>query len=140
MEEKSKIVIQQAARDILNALKADILARLRNVVKQCAGNAMTPEYMAKLISEMAAAYAKNGNAGMEVVLSGRDFEASEAALKAALLNHLKANTEISMGQNFASGLQIGFKGSDVFLDFSDEALADVLCEFVGPKLAAALRK
>ena len=46
---------------------------------------------------------------------------------------------IRISSGVSAGLQIGFKGTDVFLDFSDEALADVICAYVGPKLAAALK-
>jgi hypothetical protein len=35
-------------------------------------------------------------------------------------------------------LKIGFKGSDVFFDFSDDAISDLICQFIGPKLTAML--
>ena len=60
-------------------------------------------------------------------------------LKGSLLADLKANPVIRINADAASGLQIGFKDSDVFLDFTDEALCDVICAYVGPKLAAALK-
>ena len=43
------------------------------------------------------------------------------------------------GRGFSAGLKIGFQGGDVFFDFSDDALAEIICEFVGPKLAAVLK-
>lgn len=141
-QEKSEAAIRQAARDILIALKSDILARLQAVTKECVAKAMTPELMGQLILEMAKGYTQKnptGDAGVEVILTPKDLASMESLLKGALLSNLRGNPEISVGNDFAAGLQIGFKGDDVYLDFSDEALADVICEFVGPKLAAVLK-
>ena len=52
---------------------------------------------------------------------------------------LKKNSSVQLGRGFAAGFKIGFNDSEVFLDFSDEALAEVICEFVGPKLAAVIK-
>ena len=138
-ENKANIAIRQAARDIVIALKADILKRLQDVVKQCAGEAMTPAVMAEMIKKMAEAYALQKDSEIEVILSPKDFSETARQLNAALLQNLKAEPVIHMGQNFSGGLQIGFKDQDVFLDFSDEALADIICEFVGPKLTAVIK-
>ena len=56
-----------------------------------------------------------------------------------LLADLHARPKISVGHDFQAGLQIGFSGEDVFLDFSDDTLSEIICEFVGPKLAAVLK-
>lgn len=138
-EEKARVTIQQAARDILIALKADLLKRLREVVKECSCEAMKPEVMADLVIQMAKAFASKGDEGVEILLASKNFDKVSEQLKGSLLKNLKSSPVISVGQNFSGGLQIGFKGQDVFLDFSDEALADVICDFVGPKIAAAIK-
>ncbi len=134
-EKRAAKNIRQAARDTLNTFKADLLARLQRVTKDMAGQAMTPALMADIIRTMAAAYAQKSDAGLEVLLPEKDAAALEAGLKAALLNNIK----VEAASGFSAGLKIGFNGSDEYLDFSDEALTDVICEFVGPKLAAILK-
>lgn len=138
-EKRAAVTIRQAARDIGIALKADLLARLRNVTQNAVDGAMTPQLMAQIVTAMAAAYAQNSAAGIEVILAKKDLEALETGLKASLRADLAAKTDICLGGDFSAGLKIGFRGSDVFFDFSDEALADVICEFVGPKLASVLK-
>ncbi len=133
-EKRANETIRQAARDTINTFKADLLARLQRVTKDMAGQAMTPALMADIIRTMAAAYAEKSAAGLEILLPEKDAAALEAGLKAALLNNIK--TEAS---GITAGLKIGFNGSDEYLDFSDDALTDVICEFVGPKLAALLK-
>ena len=139
-QEKANAAIRQAARDTVIALKTDLLAKLKNVTRSCIAEAMTPEVMKQIILTMAQAYAKDANAGdsLEVLLPKKEQEQAEAFLKSQLLAELKADPVIELTNEFNSGLQISFRDNDVYFDFSDDALADVLCRFVGPKLTAVI--
>lgn len=141
-QEKAEKAIRQACRDAVIALRADLLAKLNAVAKDCVANAMTAETMEQLILEMGRAYAaKNASAdaGIEVLLPKKDQDAMNSLMKSALLANLKANPKINLTGDFGSGLQFSFSGSDVFFDFSDDALADIICKFVGAKLAAVIK-
>ena len=48
---KGNAAIRQAARDVLIALRADIEARLKSLVTESIGKAMTPDVMGKIILE-----------------------------------------------------------------------------------------
>jgi V/A-type H+-transporting ATPase subunit E len=50
-EKRAASAIRQAARDITLALKEELQNRLRAVVKESVGKAMTPELMGKIILE-----------------------------------------------------------------------------------------
>ncbi|MBO5202812.1 MAG: hypothetical protein J6C30_08805 [Lentisphaeria bacterium] len=139
MQERAKITIQQAARDIVIGLKVELQERLRRIAKGSVEAAMTPQLMAQLIGAMANAYAQDSAKGIELILSQKDLDNLEQGLFASLSADLMAKCELSLGNDFSAGLKIGFKDNDIFLDFSDEALADVICEFVGPKLAALIK-
>ena len=140
-QEKANAAIRQAARDTVIALKTDLLAKLKNVTRSCIAEAMTPEVMKQIILTMVQAYAKDANAGdtLEVLLPKKEQEQAEAFLKAQLLAELKADPVIELTNEFNSGLQISFRDNDVYFDFSDDALAEVLCRFVGPKLTAVIK-
>ena len=140
-QDKANDAIRQAARDAVIALKADLLAKLNAVVHSCIGEAMTPEVMKQIILTMAQSYAKDANAGesLEVLISKQEQEQTQAFLKDQLLKALKASPVIELTTDFNSGLQISFRDSDVYFDFSDDALAEVICRFVGPKLTAVIK-
>ena len=140
-QDKANDAIRQAARDAVIALKADLLAKLNAVVHSCIGDAMTPEVMKQIILTMAQSYAKDANAGesLEVLISKQQQDQTEAFLKEQLLKELKASPVIELTTDFNSGLQISFRDSDVYFDFSDDALAEVICRFVGPKLTAVIK-
>ena len=140
-QDKANAAIRQAARDAVIALKADLLAKLNAVVHSCIGEAMTPEMMKQIILTMAQSYAKDADAGesLEVLISKQQQAQAEAFLKEQLLKELKAAPVIELTTDFNSGLQISFRDSDVYFDFSDDALAEVICRFVGPKLTAVIK-
>ena len=140
-QDKANDAIRQAARDAVIALKTDLLAKLNAVVHSCIGDAMTPEVMKQIILTMAQSYAKDANAGesLEVLISKQEQEQTQAFLKEQLLKELKATSVIELTTDFNSGLQISFRDSDVYFDFSDDALAEVICRFVGPKLTAVIK-
>ena len=138
-QKKADAAVKQAARDVIISLKDDLQEKLRAVVREAAAQAMTPEAMAGLITQIAGQFAKNAASGAEVILSVREREEAAQKLIGCLPDVLKKNSSVQLGRGFADGFKIGFNDSEVFLDFSDEALADVICEFVGPKLAAVIK-
>lgn len=143
-KQRAEAAIRQSARDILIRLREELLLRLRNVVKDISSQAMTPDLMAEIIRKTVAAYlaGKDGRAEqqIELMLARKDLDSISEKLCASLAGDLKARPEISLGGDFSSGLKIGFKGGDVFLDFSDGAIADLLCAYVGTKLASIIEQ
>ncbi len=139
LEIKAADTIRQSARDIQIALKSEMQERLRNVVKGCAGQALSPEMMAGLILEMARSYAANPADKIEVLLPTASVKYLSDGILAGLGEDLRNRTTILGENEMNGGLQIGFRDGDVFLDFSDEALADIICAYAGPKLSAILK-
>ena len=139
-EEKGKAAVKQAARDVLLSLQADLQKRLEMIVRDSLGQAITPEIMGQIVLKMAEKYlSQESNDTIELLLSPSDAAALESGLKAGLLANLKTAPEIKISNSLSSGLKIGIKGSDLFFDFSDDALTEVICNYAGPKLAAAIK-
>ncbi|OGV32055.1 MAG: hypothetical protein A2020_14115 [Lentisphaerae bacterium GWF2_45_14] len=140
-EARAKAAIKQAARDIILSLKEDLMARLNKVVKGSIDEAMTAEFMGKILLEMLKNY-KDKNQGTEpeldILLNPKDLEKMEAALKSSLAEELRQNPSITAVSDFSAGLQIGFKGNDVFFDFTDDTLTEIICHYIGPRVSAML--
>ena len=136
---KADAAVKQAARDVVISLKDDLQEKLRAVVREASAQAMTSEAMAGLIAKIANQFAANAASGAEIILPAREREEAAQKLIGCLPEVLKKNASVQLGRGFASGFKLGFNDSEVFLDFSDEALAEVICEFVGPKLAAVIK-
>jgi len=134
-QERAERTIRQAARDVIIGLNEDLKARLRRIVKSAIGQAMTPDLIKEIVLKMASSYSSYNVSDLELILPAKEAESLKNALMLALVSDFKSQPDIS----FASGLKIGFAGQDDFQDFSDEALADIICEYIGPKLAAVLK-
>ena len=137
-EERAADTIRQASRDIVLALNDELQNRLKSVVKECVGEAMTPEVMGTIVLEMEKSFLSGKStedAGIDILLSKKDLDNMVKLLKGSCGKNLKSNPDISLGKDFTAGLKIGFKGNDLFFDFSDDALAEMICTYVGPRLA-----
>lgn len=142
-EERAADTIRQAARDIILALQDELQNRLKAVAKECIGDSMTPDLMGKLILEMEKSFIagkKGDSEGVEVLLSKKDLEEMTKLLKGSLGKNLKEDPDISLGHDFTAGLKIGVKGSDLFFDFSDDALSEMICVYVGARLAEIIKE
>jgi len=142
-EERAKASIKQAARDINIALKIELLTRLNACVKDITTNAMTPEVMSDIINIMAKFYIKSTDkqdVSLELIFSPKDLEKMTDHLKVNLKENLKNDPTIFKGHDFAGGLKIGFKGNDVFFDFTDDAITDIICEYIGPRLSTIIKE
>ncbi len=142
LQEKAKAAIQQAARDAVLSLREALERKLRNVTNSLIGTALTPEEMGKIINNLAQKYDVSSADGMNVEVPANELNNPEFSnrLIAALREDIRKNATIEGVRGFVSGFKIGFSQTEAYLDFSNEALSDVICEFVGPKLAELIRK
>jgi len=141
IEESSKATIRQAARDIAIALETELLNRIKRCIKDAVGSVMTQELISDIIKKMVDAYIKQGNEdiSLQVILSQKDIDKLNDSIKTFLASSLKSKPEILRSNDFSAGIKIGFSGNDVFFDFSDATITDVICEYVGTRLASMIK-
>ena len=134
--------VKQAARDIMLKLKSELEKRLENIVHDLSSKSMTPEFMGEIIKEMASAFSKDDSASdlkLELLVAPKDCEKLIVLLRGSLAKTFAETPEVFSENDIGGGLKIGFKGSDVFFDFTDDAIADLVCAYVTPKLAELLK-
>jgi V/A-type H+-transporting ATPase subunit E len=141
IEERSKATIKQAARDIAISLETELLNRLKRCIKDAVGAAMTQELISDIIKKMVEAYIKkeNEDISLQVILSQKDIDELNDSIKISLAGSFKNKPEILKGNDFSAGVKISFNGSDVFFDFSDATITDIICEYVGPRLTSMIK-
>lgn len=141
--ERGKAALSQASRDILIQLKNEMIARMTKVVKDNLKDVMTPDFMKKIIADMAAKYL-NADAGtdmkLEVMVAPDELEKMQALLMSSLAASFKTEPKVFGSRDMESGMKVSFKDDDVFFDFSDEALAEIICSYAGPRFAEYFNK
>ena len=100
-EERAASTVRQAARDIILALNDELQTRLTNVVKECIGEAMTPEIMGKLILDE---FVENEKGHLQEVVQANNSTFDAAETEVLGINHSEAGALVLNKWNFPDAL------------------------------------
>ncbi|MCP3967644.1 MAG: hypothetical protein GY750_12185 [Lentisphaerae bacterium] len=141
LEQRARTAVSQASRDIILKLKSELQKRLENVIRDSTDEAMTPAFMGQLIKEMAVKFSSGNQAEptLEVLVASKDREQLVKLLTGSLVKSFRNEPQVFPEDDIGGGLKVGFKGKDVFFDFTDDAVTDLICAFVGSRLAEILK-
>ena len=136
--ENAEADLKQAVRNAELLLKEKISALFNRVFKKQVGIALTPDFLKELILNITGSWAKDGKA--DIVLNNDDIEKLEKLLFNGLQDEIKDTITLKVSSEVSKGFRVGLKGEQVYYDFSDEAIADVLKSLINPKLKEILDK
>ena len=136
LQKRAENAIEQAARDVVLKLKAELEQRISSAVAGAAEETMTPAFMAELVKSLGATFLADPDAELTVIASVKDAPALDAALKGALVSSLKKQPRVLAESTIRGGMEVNFTGSELFFDFSTDALTELLAEYTAPKIAA----
>jgi len=138
LQANAEAEIKQAARNTELLLKERINSLFDNVFKKQVSNTLSPEFLKELILKIADTWAKDDN--KEVVLNSNDKEKLQDLLFSGLQEEARNTITLKTSQDISKGFRIGMKGDQVYYDFSDEAIAEVLKSLLNPTLKEILEK
>ena len=55
-------------------------------------------------------------------------------------DRLKDGVVLKPSTHIEAGIKVGTKGDNMFIDFTDEALTEMLCEYLNPRIAKLVRE
>lgn len=140
LEENSQQALKQAARNVLLSLRSEVENRLQNVVKNLLLENLSADNLSSIILSLCNNFleSKGEKQELEFLLSASQLDELEALVKGSLKEDLQSNCQLSPVKSINAGFKLNFKGSDVFYDFTDEALAEAFAVYLSPKIAAIL--
>ncbi|CAK0773118.1 conserved hypothetical protein [Gammaproteobacteria bacterium] len=131
--------LRQAARDVILALEAEIKTILANIVRHDIGQALTPERLADILLELTRVYATDNNqVTVQVPLAQAD--ALQSAFTVRLAGYLKAGVELKPVPGLDAGLRLSVNGDDMVHDFSADAITELFCAQLNPRLSRLARQ
>jgi V/A-type H+-transporting ATPase subunit E len=136
-EESSRVALKQAARDGELLLKRRIQALFDTVFKASAGEAMQPEFMQKLIYKLVEQWSDKD---LEISVSEKDLKSLKVLLFAGMKKKVKTGIELKASADLQHGFRVGIKGDDVYYDFTDDSIAEILRMSLNPRLKKMLDK
>lgn len=137
-EESGKALLAQAGRDLLLSLRNEIQAMLARIAVKDTGEALSPEALSGLVSEVVHRFAPAGEGDVLVLLSKEDREALVGHFLHRLREETKKEIVLRPSDGISGGFVISFDGGKSAWDFTDRALADYIATSLKPKLRAIL--
>lgn len=137
-QKNAELAVQQAARDTELVLKERLTDLFDRVFKKAVSNTLTPDFLNQLILKIVNKWVDSPNT--EITLNENDKEKLEKLLFQSLEGELQESITIRASSNIAKGFRIGLKDGQVYYDFSDESIADVLKTFLNPRLREIMDK
>ncbi|MBO5923799.1 MAG: hypothetical protein J6Q81_04720 [Lentisphaeria bacterium] len=139
LKKRAENAIRQAARDILLDLKGELKKRLEAIVRTRLDDALSADFMANLVADIAKAAMNAPAAGsLEVMVAPAKCEELTRKLAAAVGADMVSRISVFPNSAAGRGLKISVNGDQVFFDFSDAALTEMVCEYAGSKVSAVI--
>lgn len=140
LQKRGESALKQAARDIVLALKVELESRLKKAVGTAAEQALTPQFMAGLIQELAVKFAAGNGSQITVLASVKDADALAKTLNGALVSSLHTSPKVFPNAEIKGGMEVSFNGDQIYFDFTSEAITQLVSAYIGPKLASLIQE
>lgn len=127
--------LAQAGRDLVLSVRSEISALFQRLVAEEAGAGLSPERMGEIV----AALITKWGGGAEILVAEKDVKALESALTAKLAKAFKSGVTVRPLKTISAGFRIGRGDGSVHYDFSDESIAEMLSQYLNPKLAEVMK-
>jgi V/A-type H+/Na+-transporting ATPase subunit E len=138
-DEKEKALLAQAGRDLLLSLRKEINAMLERLVISDIREAMTPEALSGLLSDVVRNYSAEGTGSITVSLNKDDLEILEKHFLHKLGEETKKQILLRPAEEISGGFTISYDSGKSCFDFTDKALADYIGTYLKPKLNLILQ-
>jgi V/A-type H+-transporting ATPase subunit E len=134
-EQSSKEAIAQAGRDLILGLEKRIIALFDGIIKTQSRDALQGKGLEEAVAGLVKAWAAKGSAELEVLLPTGELEKIEGSLRAKLAEELKKGVVLKPVSRIDAGFRIGESGGSAHYDFTAEGIAEILAEYLNPRLA-----
>ena len=131
-QKNAELAVKQAARDTQLLLKERLTDLFDRVFKKGVANTLTPDFLKELILSIVNKWTDSPDT--EIILDENDKEKLEELLFSSIKDELKNSITLRASKNIAKGFRIAIKDDQVYYDFSDESIADIMKSFLNPRL------
>jgi len=136
-EERGRIALEQAARDVVISVGESITKALEQIVGAHVKQALDPNSLAGLIAQVIESYSKSdsGAKRIDVLLPENQQQQIRDDLLARFADALRDGVTINGDESVASGFRVSLAGDNIEHDFSGAAITEALCELLRPRIA-----
>jgi V/A-type H+-transporting ATPase subunit E len=140
LEDSSKALLKQAARDLLLNLRKEINAALDKIISIHVQQALSSSELIKIIDSLIKDYCGGQVKGNIVItLNKADLEKLQKSFLGELKADIKKGLAIKASDDISAGFTISYDSGKSCFDFTDRALAEYIGSHLKPKLAEILK-
>ena len=138
-EEASVQAVRNAARDLILALRGEIVKVFEELLRRQTADALDPATLQRIIAELVQAWAGQPKGATEILLSEADYETCRAHFDDVLAGELRSGLTISPSADIKSGFRVSENDGTVFVDFTDEGISEHLATLLSPRIGEIVR-
>ncbi|UCF99025.1 MAG: V-type ATP synthase subunit E [Spirochaetaceae bacterium] len=134
-EQTAKEAVQQAGRNTILSLRTRITELFDALIAQETKEALSPKVLEEAVVSLIKAWSKEQTSNLQVLLSSSDLKKVEKQLKSRLAAELKKGVELKPFPELRAGFRIAMKDGSAYYNFTDQGIAEILAEYLNPKIA-----
>lgn len=134
------MALKQAGRDLLINLKGKLKDVFSLVVETETNSALSSGVLERAIIELIKSWNKDELKDLNILIPEKLLKEVEVSLKNKLAEELKSGLEIKPFSNIDAGFRVSKKDGSAYYNFTDKGIAEVLSQYLNPKLNEILSK
>ena len=139
-EETSRDVLAQASRDLVLNLKQKIIQLFDSILAEASKDSLSGKGLEDAVAALVNNWTKQGSTSVEVLLPKAELDKIEKSLTAKLAAAMKKGVTLKPIAQIDAGFRVGEKDGSAYYDFTSEGIAEILAEYLNPKLAEIMKK
>lgn len=139
MKASAEESIRQAGRDLILSLESSITELFDSVVKRESAKVLSGQGLEKAIISLLSNWSEEKDS-LELLLPEKDLKEIGDGLLDALKKELRSEVLLKPAPGLDAGFKISEKDGAAYYNFTSEGIAEILSQYVNPKLSALLRE
>jgi V/A-type H+-transporting ATPase subunit E len=110
------------------------------IIKKETKNVLTGKFLEEALRAVLSGWKENGETDLTVLVPEKLLENLEKALHSQLASAVKGGAELRPGRHVDYGFKVSMKGGTAYYNFTEEGIAEILGEYLNPRIAEILKK
>ena len=141
MVKSSEDAIRQAGRNLLILFRESVERELNAIIYEKVDAVYSSQLLEKIIVDVVESWANNPEAqNLTVILNNDDVMRLEETMLASLKERVKKGVTLKASDNFDGGFRISVNDDTVYYDYSEEAVVEMLSNYLSPKVAKLMKE
>lgn len=141
MVKSSEDSIRQAGRNLLISFRESVTRELEAVLNKNVTAVYSAEALSQIIISVVEKWAEKPDTDdIGVVLNSKDLNLLEEAMISALQDKLKKGITLKASDNLDAGFNISVNNGNVYYDYSQETVVEMLSKYLSPKITKLLKE